>query len=440
MLQAMLRLRPLGSRVGGLAGWSVVIAFALIGAALLATVWVTRTSVDEATMALSGGQTMMVAHAVRAELPPSQSPPTAKELESLLDAHRADGLRYLAVFSGRTLLAEAGTAATASDGDDAPRIEGPIPRGVRFVGGRLRVLVPSFGPPMMHAPTGRRGQWHIMIEVEPVQANSLREAAGLSLGIGAMAAASLLAVAIVLVRRESRRQADARARERERRLASLGEMSAVLAHEIRNPLASLKGNAQLLAQMLPAGEKPRAKAERVVDEASRLEKLTSDLLRFVRTGELHLASTDPGALVREVVSERAPTGDEGAAPTVHAERAPASWALDADRLREVLGNLVDNALAAGGPVEVAVSQVAGRLRVEVSDRGPGVAAEDRERIFEPFVTGKTQGTGLGLAVARRIAEAHGGALTVHGRPGGGAIFRLELPAGAPGAGAAAEGG
>ena len=104
-------------------------------------------------------------------------------------------------------------------------------------------------------------------------------------------------------------------------------MSAVLAHEIKNPLASLKGNAQLLAAMLPAGDKPRAKAERVVDEAVRLEKLTNDLLAFVRTGEL---APRAGRARRRWSARR-----RRAAGEVDGRRrgAPATWSLDAARMR-----------------------------------------------------------------------------------------------------------
>jgi two-component system sensor histidine kinase HydH len=464
MLQRMARARRASTR---LAGWSVVVAFVLIGAALLLTVWTTRSAVEEASEAVRGGQAMTLAHAVRADLTGFDGLPTHDDLAKLLEAHADEGLRYIAIFGGPgAVLAEAGTAI---GGPPLPPEHGPLLplhaplpslRGAKLYGGRMRLVVPigmlalSAGSPAHPFPPPRMRRmplWHTIIEVEPVQADALRGAAQRSLGIGALAAASLLAVAIVLVRRESRRHADERERERQHRLASLGEMSAVLAHEIRNPLASLKGNAQLLAQMLPAGEKPRAKAERVVEEAARLETLTSELLAFVRTGQLRRAAADPAALVREVVAARA--GDAEGAEIADAvedagagagssrgieldtAEAPASWSLDADRLREVIVNLVDNARAAGPPVKVTVSAVrragAGLLRIDVADRGPGVASEDRERIFEPFVTGKIRGTGLGLAVARRVIEAHGGTLEVTdrdpGNPGGGALFRLELP-------------
>jgi two-component system sensor histidine kinase HydH len=211
----------------------------------------------------------------------------------------------------------------------------------------------------------------------------------------------------------------------------------VLAHEIKNPLASLKGNAQLLARMLPGDAKPRAKADRVVDEAMRLEQLTNDLLQFVRTGAINRAPVDPAQLARDAAAtvrrKLNPTADDsqviGAGPaiTVDASGAPRQWSLDAGRIREVLINLLDNALAAGPPVSVVLRRERGHLVIEVADRGPGVADDVRDKIFEPFVTGKTQGTGLGLAIVRRVVELHHGTIAVYSNPGGGAVFRAEIP-------------
>jgi len=410
----MLRAMPPPRRVRPLAGWSVVAVFLLIGIALLATVWTTRTSVQDASEAVGNGQALAMEQTVLADLADLDGPATSADLAAIVREHGEEGLRYLALLDNRgELSAEAGRPVGRGLGE-------VITRGRRLqeVGGRLRIQARS----LRRLRDGGRVR-RIVIELEPVQANELRDSAALTLGVGALAAASLLGVAIVLVRREARRNAEERKRERERRLASLGEMSAILAHEIKNPLASLKGNAQLLAAMLPAGEKPRSKAERVVDEAVRLEKLTNDLLKFVRTGELRRAPTDPAALVREAAGSIAGEVviDTGAAPGV--------WSLDPGRMREVVVNLVDNAVAAGPPVHATVRAAAGRLVIEVADHGPGIAEEDRERIFEPFFTGKTQGTGLGLAVVRRVIEQHGGTIAVLANPGGGALFRAEIPEG-----------
>ncbi len=408
----MLRAMPPPRRVRPLAGWSVVVVFLLIGIALLATVWTTRATVSGASEAVGRGQALALEQTVRADLADLEGPATSADLEAIVREHREEGLRYLALLDNRgQTIAEAGRPVGTGSGEVIGRN-----RRLQEVEGRLRIQARS----VRRMRDGGRA-WRILIELEPVQANALRESSALTLGIGAIAAASLLGVAIVLVRREARRHAEERARERERRLASLGEMSAILAHEIKNPLASLKGNAQLLASMLPAGEKPRAKAERVVDEAVRLEKLTNDLLKFVRTGELQRAPADPGALVREAAGSVAGEVviDTGAAPGV--------WSLDPGRMREVIVNLVDNAVAAGPPVHVTVRARGGRLAIEVADHGPGIAEEDRERIFEPFFTGKTQGTGLGLAIVRRVIQQHGGTIAVHANPGGGALFRAEIP-------------
>jgi two-component system sensor histidine kinase HydH len=405
-------------RVQPLAGWSIVVVFALIGAALLATVWSTRASILAASDAVRCGQADAVEQAVRADLADLDGLPTSSELGAILHERHDDGLRYLAMIEGRArldVMAEAGIAlGTGSANILAPgRAAGC---NVNAVAGRLRMELRSLRRLKAGGRTPR-----FVIEVEPVQANELRKAASLTLGVGGLAAAALLGVAFVLIRREARRRADAQARERERRLASLGEMSAVLAHEIRNPLASLKGNAQLLARMLADGDKPRAKADRVVDEAIRLEQLTNDLLQFVRTGTITRTSADPAKLVQEAAASVA--GEVA----IDTRQAPSAWSLDEGRIREVVINLVENAVAAGPPVAVTVRRDRDRLILEVADHGPGVADEDRDKIFEPFFTGKTQGTGLGLAIVRRVVELHHGTIAVYPNPGGGAMFRVEIP-------------
>jgi two-component system sensor histidine kinase HydH len=211
--------------------------------------------------------------------------------------------------------------------------------------------------------------------------------------------------------------------ERDRRLASLGEMAAVLAHEIRNPLASMKGHAQLLTERLPEDTPEGEKAARVVREVVRLEELTSDLLAFIRSEQMTRGEEDPRRIL------------EAAAEDVGAERleldmetAPSSWPLDGRLLRQALANLLRNALQASpGGAKAAVAVEGDELVFRVLDRGDGVPPEARERIFEPFFTTRSRGTGLGLAVARRIAELHGGAIAVTEAPGGGALFRLRIP-------------
>jgi len=406
-------------RVQPLAGWSIVVVFALIGAALLATVWSTRASILDASKAVRCGQADAVEQAVRADLADLDELPTTADLAEILHELSGDGLRYIAMVEGQTQLAILAAVGVPAGVGGAQLVAPNRAVGCKIdeVGGRLRMELRS---PRRLKAGGRTERF--LIEVEPVQANQQRDAASLTLAVGALAAAALLGVAFGLIRREARRQADATARERERRLASLGEMSAVLAHEIKNPLASLKGNAQLLARMLPGGDKPSAKADRVVDEAIRLEKLTNDLLQFVRTGAIERTDVDPAALIRDAAASVA--GDI----TVDTQGAPPTWSLDAGRIRQVVINLVDNAVAAGPPVSIAVRRERGRLIIEVADRGPGVPEDDRDKIFEPFFTGKTQGTGLGLAIVRRVVELHHGTIAVHPHPGGGALFRAELPA------------
>ena len=389
----------------------LAVAFALMAAALVATTLATRHTINSTYTVVANGQAITAEEALRADLAAEyDGPPTPEQLMGELTEHATDGVRYIALVDQRGLIAEAGTPL----GTLAPRAQR---RGLEVdeIGDRIRVEMRASS-----RRSGRRGSYWLVVEVESSEAAALRSASRRTMAIGLLAALTLLGVAIALVRRELRRQAEERGRERERRLAALGEMSAVLAHEIKNPLASLKGNAQLLAAMLPAGEKSRTKADRVVDEAVRLEKLTQDLLAFVRTGQIERTSYDPAILARDAAS--------GVNGEIRVDATPGrTWSLDGGRMREVLVNLIDNAVAAGPPVTVRAAIEGNTLVFEVIDKGPGVAPADRDKIFEPFHTGKTRGTGLGLAIAKRLVELHHGTIAVDDAPEGGARFRIVIP-------------
>jgi len=268
----------------------------------------------------------------------------------------------------------------------------------------------------------------VLIEIEPQLDKVSFQRAFRDLLLGLTVALAWLVASLIFYRlRRRTRQAETDLTSR-RHLAALGEMSAVIAHEIRNPLASLKGHAQLLEEQLQGNdnERRRAKAQRIVTEAVRLEDLTTSLLDFVRAGSLKEGEADPRGLAR-----RAAEMVDASRVEIEDHAAPVGWPLDVLRIEQVLVNLLRNGLQAS-PADASVSLrvVAedGGLVFEVADRGKGIPSDMRERLFDPFVTGRTQGTGLGLAVVHRVTESHGGSVRVVDRPGGGTIFRVWLPA------------
>ena len=282
-------------------------------------------------------------------------------------------------------------------------------------------------------PLPRPGPWDgvppgavpplVVVEFVPEAALALRARARRDLGVGLTVATALMLGAFVFWRLSRRAQLAEASLADQRHLAALGEMSAVLAHEIRNPLASLKGHAQLLAERVEEQEPLRRKAARILDETHRLEHLTNGLLDFARTAKLERASVDPAALARGCVE-----ASEGRVE-LDLDDAPERFSMDGPKIEQVLTNLLSNAHQAApeAAVELRVATERGGLVLDVRDHGPGVPAVERERIFEPFHTTRTRGTGLGLAISRRIVEQHGGRLEVHDGPDGGACFRVTLP-------------
>ncbi len=223
-----------------------------------------------------------------------------------------------------------------------------------------------------------------------------------------------------------------RARRAER-LAAVGQMVTTVSHEIRTPLALIGGFARQVLRdgaALPANS--RRKLGIIVDEVARLEGMLAELNDLARPQQYNWREVDLAELVSRVRELMAPElrerGLELAAwPAPGLPRVVA----DPDKLSQVLINLVQNAAQAspaGGRVELGLDLDAlGQVVLVVADQGPGIAPELRERIFQPFYTTKNRGTGLGLPVARRIVEEHGGRISVEGREGAGALFRVVLP-------------
>jgi two-component system sensor histidine kinase HydH len=395
-------------------------AAALLGAVLVAAGVANWVAVGAASHKLEVGQAELIHEGLRAAI--GRTTPSAEELAALLAADDDDSLSYVALVSPTgEVVAEAGNSV---GGPIAARPFGPGEVvTVRRVGDRVRAtfrrgargrLRRHFGD----TPTATQ----VVFEFVPREADALQARARLGVALSALAAVGALLLAGLYVRQRDRADAAMLKEEQSRRLVALGQMSAVLAHELRNPLASLKGHAQLLERALPEGEARREKAERVVAEAVRIERLVTDLLSFVRTGALDRKRGDVVALVRAVADERGNGRAQVAAP------AQLQASFDAERLRQVLVNLVDNAVQAGeGAIEVTVAPSGGGVEISVRDHGAGIRDEDLPRLFEPFYTTRTQGTGLGLAIAKQIVELHGGSISVSNADGGGARFMLHLP-------------
>jgi two-component system sensor histidine kinase PilS (NtrC family) len=218
---------------------------------------------------------------------------------------------------------------------------------------------------------------------------------------------------------------------RSERLAAVGKLAAGLAHELRNPLASIAGSVELLGSG-NGGEADQRLRGIALRETERLNRLVSDFLAYARPAALKPETLDLARSAGHVVDA---LGGNPQAARVSFERklAPAVARADGKLIEQVLWNLLLNAVQAspaGGTVTVVSGAGPGRDRVfvRVEDRGPGIAPADQARLFEPFFTTKEGGTGLGLSICHRIVEAHNGELEVESRPGEGARFTVILPA------------
>jgi len=244
------------------------------------------------------------------------------------------------------------------------------------------------------------------------------------------------------VERELGTRADATAGEQRKLLEgrhaqSLVELSAAIAHEIRNPIAAAKSLLQQIAED-PAAPETAEYVSVALAELERVERSVSHLLRYARDEGL---KPQPTALVEAIEAALARLGERIERGGVTIERDFATWgelAGDREKLERVVTNLVENALdalaeGASGPprVRLAVGESLSGAEVwlRVEDNGPGIAAAELERVLKPFVSGKPHGTGLGLAITEKLVKAHGGSLEVESTPGVGTCFAISLPKG-----------
>jgi PAS domain S-box-containing protein len=212
-------------------------------------------------------------------------------------------------------------------------------------------------------------------------------------------------------------------------LARLGEMAAVVAHEVKNPLAGIRGSLQVIGGRMPAETRDRAVVRDIVDRLDSLNNIVDDLLVFARPREPKLAPVIVADLLRNTAAllKKDPAH---AATEVEIVDTRAVVRADPEQLQLVIVNLLLNAAQAThnqGRVRVDVLATGGVCRIAISDNGPGIPEEVRERIFEPFFTTKNRGTGLGLPTAKRVVERHGGDIDVRCPPGGGTVVTVSLP-------------
>ena len=213
-------------------------------------------------------------------------------------------------------------------------------------------------------------------------------------------------------------------------LARVGEMAAVIAHEVRNPLAAVRGAIQVIGGRMPAGSADAAIIIEIIARLDGLNDLVQDLLVFARPPEPKLARIDLRQVLAGVAGllKRDPAF---AALDVTIAGPPAPVPGDANLLTIVFQNLVINAAQAmqgRGVIDLTIAPFEGWQRVEVIDRGPGIPPEIKAALFRPFKTTKARGTGLGMATAKRLVELHAGRIAVSSPDGGGTTITVDLPA------------
>ncbi len=228
------------------------------------------------------------------------------------------------------------------------------------------------------------------------------------------------------------RRAEASLRRNER-LAALGQLTAGLAHELRNPLGTIKASAEMLTKET-ARNRPEIMSEMagyIGSEADRMNGLVSSFLDFARPLQSRPVRADLRAVVDDVAKQLSDLGtNRNVELTIRINEGAASFDFDRDLLKLAISNLVQNAIQASAPgqkVEIRADSSGDNVIIFVSDHGEGIQPQHLENIFNPFFTTKPAGVGLGLAIVSKIVDEHQGRIHVFSEPGSGTTFEMTLP-------------
>ena len=212
-------------------------------------------------------------------------------------------------------------------------------------------------------------------------------------------------------------------------LTRVGQLAAVVAHEVKNPLAGIKGVMQVLMSRRPADDPEVPVMRDIVSRIDSLSSLLHDLLVYARPRPLQFRDTELIPLLEDALQAVRKDPDANSVETSLAG-APFTLSADADLLRATFLNLIINATQAmddGGHLDITVAENNGGCEITLADTGPGIPPEIRDRVFEPFFTTRTRGTGLGLSIAKRTVELHGGTLSFDCPASGGTVMTVTLP-------------
>jgi two-component system, NtrC family, sensor histidine kinase HydH len=402
---------------------AAVLAAASI-AVLLSTISIYRNSLDAAEDSLR-----LQALGIAASLEPSLQDIRGKQavFSEIISGASWEGIAYIALYdrNGLTLLHSNETLVGRRSG--LPEI-GLAVQQKRPVSGYV-TLGTGEEVFIMNYPMRVRDSINVLrLALHPYQAQDIIRQARLQAGIVSLIVLFLWIFGYFLIRAVRKSDELSMLIAEKERLAAIGEMAAVLAHEIRNPLGSIKGFAQYLAEGKKGGTK---ELNVIINEAMRLERLTGELLMYARPSAPKATEFVLGDLINEVVTAARASEVVRQNAIVLTASTPEGLVVstDKDMLRQILSNIIQNAMEASGEhgtVGLSSEQVGDTVSIMISDNGTGMDEETISRALDSFFTTKTRGTGLGLAIVSRLITALGGKMEIQSSVGHGTVINITL--------------